>query len=38
MISEFENITELDYETVCGLVERITIFEKDRSTGPVTQK
>ena len=38
MISEFENITELDRETVCGLVERITVFEKDRSTSPVTQE
>lgn len=38
MISEFENITELDRETVCSLVERITVFEKDRSTNPVTQE
>ena len=38
MISEFENITELDRETVCGLVEGITVFEKDRSTNPVTQE
>lgn len=38
MISAYENITELDRETVCGLVESITVFEKDRSTTPVTQK
>lgn len=38
MISEFENITELDRETVCGLVERVTVFEMDRSTSPVTQE
>ncbi len=38
MISQFENITELDRETVCGLVERITVYEKDRSTNPVTQE
>lgn len=38
MISQFENITELDRETVCGLVERITVYEKDRSTSPVTQE
>lgn len=36
MISEFENITKLDRETVCGLVESITVFEKDRITSPVT--
>ena len=38
MISAYENITELDRETVCGLVESITVFEKDRSTTPVTQE
>ena len=38
MISGFENITELDREIVCGLVESITVFEKDRSTRPVTQE
>lgn len=38
MISAYENITELDRETVCGLVESITVFEKDKSTTPVTQE
>lgn len=38
MISQFENITELDREIVCGLVERITVYEKDRNTSPVTQE
>ncbi|MGN0107096.1 MAG: recombinase family protein [Hominilimicola sp.] len=38
MISAYENISELDRETVCGLVESITVFEKDRSTTPVTQE
>lgn len=38
MISQYENITELDRETVFGLVESITIFEKDRTTTPVTQE
>lgn len=38
MISGFENITELDRETVCGLVENITVFEKNRSTKPATQE
>ena len=38
MISAYENITELDREIVCGLVESVTIFEKDRSTTPVTQE
>lgn len=38
MISAYENITELDREMVCGLVESITVFEKDRSTTPVTQE
>ncbi len=38
MISAYENITELDREIVCGLVESVTVFEKDRSTTPVTQE
>ena len=38
MISAYENITELDREIVCRLVESVTIFEKDRSTTPVTQE
>lgn len=38
MISQYENITELDRETVFGLVESITVFEKDRTTTPVTQE
>lgn len=38
MISQYENITELDRETVFGLVESITVFEKDRTATPVTQK
>ena len=38
MISSYENITELDRETVCGLIESITLFENDRSTTPVTQE
>lgn len=38
MISSYENITELDREIVCGLVESVTVFEKDRSETPVTQE
>ena len=38
MISQYENITELDRETVFGLVESITVFEKDRSTTPAVQE
>ena len=38
MISRYENITELDRETVFGLVESITVFEKDRSTAPAVQE
>lgn len=38
MISRYENITELDRETVFGLVESITVFEKDRSTTPAVQE
>ena len=38
MISAYENITELDREIVCGLVDSVTVFEKDRSATPVTQK
>lgn len=38
MISQYENITELDRETVFGLVESITVYEKDRTTNPVTQE
>lgn len=38
MISAYENIKELDREIVCGLVESVTVFEKDRSKKPVTQK
>ena len=38
MISSYENITELDREIVCGLVESVTVFEKDKSKTPVTQE
>ena len=38
MISSYENITELDREIVCGLVESVTVFGKDRSKTPVTQE
>ena len=38
MISAYEKITELDREIVCGLVESITVFEKDKSNSPVTQE
>lgn len=38
MISRYENITELDRETVFGLVESITVYEKDRSGENVTQE
>ena len=38
MISRYENITELDRETVFGLVESITVHEKDRSGENVTQE
>ena len=38
MISAYENITELDREIVCGLVDSVTVFEKDRSATPVTQE
>ena len=38
MISRYENITELDRETVFGLIESITVFEKDRSTTPAVQE
>ena len=38
MISSYENITELDREIVCGLVESVTVFEKDRSETLVTQE
>jgi len=38
MISAYENITELDREIVCGLVNSVTVFEKDRSATPVTQE
>ena len=38
MISAYENITELDREIVCGLVESVTVFEKDKSKTPVTQE
>ena len=38
MISAYEKITELDREIVCGLVESITVFEKDKSKSPVTQE
>ncbi|MBQ4517648.1 MAG: DUF4368 domain-containing protein [Clostridia bacterium] len=38
MISAYENITELDREIVCGLVDRVTVYEKDRSATPVTHE
>ena len=38
MISRYENITELDRETVFRLVESITVYEKDRSGENVTQE
>lgn len=38
MISRYENITEFDRETVFGLVESITVYEKDRSGENVTQE
>ena len=38
MISAYENITELDREIVCGLVDSITVFEKDKSEIPITQE
>ena len=38
MISAYENITELDREIVCGLVESVTVFEKDKSKIPTTQE
>lgn len=38
MISAYENITELDREIVCGLVDSITVFEKNKSEIPITQE
>ena len=38
MISAYENITELDREIVCGLVECVTVFEKNKSEKTVTQE
>lgn len=38
MISAYENITELDREIVCGLVECVTVFEKNKSEKQITQE
>ena len=38
LISQYENITELDREIACGLVESITVYEKDRTGETVTQR
>ena len=38
MISAYENIKELDREIVCGLVDSITVFEKNKSEIPITQE
>ncbi len=38
MISAYENITELDREIVCGLVDSVTVYEKDKGQKPVTQQ
>lgn len=38
MISAYENITELDREIVCGLVECVTVFEKNKSEKQTTQE
>lgn len=38
LISTYENITELDREIVCGLVESVTVFEKNKSEKQTTQE
>ena len=38
MISAYENITELDREIVCGLVDSVTVFEKNKSEKQITQE
>lgn len=38
LIGQYENIQELDRETVCGLIQEITVFEKDKSSGHTEQE
>lgn len=38
LIAQYENIQELDRETVCGLIKEITVFEKDKSSGHTEQE
>ena len=38
MISQYDNIQELDRETVFGLIQGITVYEKDKSSGHTEQE
>lgn len=38
LIGQYENIKELDRETVCGLIRQITVYEKDKSSGHTEQE